>query len=307
MAARFGSGGNASSPRLLLVTFSGEPGEAVPRTRTPYPTGVEYRATDSHPGSEYRRSTDRCRYGSVVARLQASRNQEVGLNDLPPDDSGHPVATAFKLFLQQPAFPCVAAKAGLSRDQFTFVVARDLRSGWDDLRVYPALLAFVSRYRRDRARFSSFVVLFEGPATLSEAKFEHHLWARLQSLSDKDAWLGLPYDDRVESLPDDPHFSISFGGEAFFVVGLHPTASRKARRFETPAMVFNLHDQFEQLRADGRYDVLRQRIGERDVRYSGSTNPMLAAHGEISEARQYSGRVVEDGWVCPLRPRVVDS
>ena len=89
----------------------------------------------------------------------------------------------------------------------------------------------------------------------------------LQSLSDKDAWLGLPYDDRVEPLPDDPHFSISFGGEAFFVVGLHPTASRKARRFETPAMVFNLHDQFEQLRADGRYDVLRQRIGERDVRY----------------------------------------
>src|SRR5215203_3266851 len=172
MAARFGSGGNASSPRLLLVTVSGEPGEAVPRTRTPYPTGMEYRATDSHPGSEYRRSTDRCRYGSVVARLQASRNQEVGLNDLPPDDSGHPLATAFKLFLQQPAFPCVAAKAGLSRDQFTFVVARDLRSGWDDLRVYPALLAFVSRYRRNRARFSSFIVLFEGPATLSEAKFD---------------------------------------------------------------------------------------------------------------------------------------
>src|SRR5829696_7504701 len=201
MAARFGSGGNASSPRLLLVTVSGEPGEAVPRTRTPYPTRVEYRATDSHPGSEYRRSTDRCRYGSVVARLQASRNQEVGLNDLPPDDSGHPLATAFKLFLQQPAFPCVAAKAGLSRDQFTFVVARDLRSGCDDLRVYPALLAFVSRYRRNRARFSSFVVLFEGPATLSEAKFEHHLWARLQSLSDKNAWLGLPYDDRVDLDP----------------------------------------------------------------------------------------------------------
>src|SRR5215204_5613756 len=189
---------------------------------------MEYRATDSHPGSEYRRSTDRCRYGSVVARLQASRNQEVGLNDLPPDDSGHPLATAFKLFLQQPAFPCVAAKAGLSRDQFTFVVARDLRSGWDDLRVYPALLAFVSRYRRNRARFSSFVVLFEGPATLSEAKFEHHLWARLQSLSDKDAWLGLPYDDRVESLPDDPHFSSVLAVRRFsWSVSTRPQVERR--------------------------------------------------------------------------------
>src|SRR3712207_3626519 len=91
------------------------------------------------------------------SEVASSKDQEVGLDDLLPDDSGHPLATAFKLFVQQPAFPCVAAKAGLSRDQFTFVVARDLTSGWDDLRVYPALLAFVSRYRRTRRRFSSFV------------------------------------------------------------------------------------------------------------------------------------------------------
>jgi len=30
---------------------------------------------------------------------------------------------------------------------------------------------------------------------------------------------------------------------------------------------------------------------------------MLAAHGEASEARQYSGRAVEADWVCPFRPR----
>jgi hypothetical protein len=27
---------------------------------------------------------------------------------------------------------------------------------------------------------------------------------------------------------------------------------------------------------------------------------MLARHGELSEARQYSGRVVEEGWRCPF-------
>ena len=171
----------------------------------------------------------------------------------PRDDADHPLARSFRHFLQDPEFPCVGAKSALSRDQIKIVVARDITSGWDDLRIYPALLAFVSWYKRAPGLFRSFAVIFETPTILSEADFERHLWARVQSFSDKDTWLGLPYDERVQAHPDDPHFSLSFGGEAFFVVGLHPNASRKARRFEAPALVFNLHDQFEQLRADGRY------------------------------------------------------
>jgi len=95
----------------------------------------------------------------------------------------------------------------------------------------------------------------------------------------------------------------SFGEEAFFIVGLHPRASRPARRFERPVLVFNLHDQFEQLREQGRYERMRAKIIERDVALAGSPNPMLARHGTISEARQYSGRnVAEAGWVCPFNP-----
>ena len=105
--------------------------------------------------------------------------------------------------------------------------------------------------------------------------------------------------------PDDPYFSLSFGGEAFFVVGLHPKASRPARRFEHPTMVFNLHDQFEMLRRQDRYEKLRTTILDRDVKLAGDVNPMLASHGTISEARQYSGRAVPEGWVCPFnRPDV---
>jgi FPC/CPF motif-containing protein YcgG len=91
--------------------------------------------------------------------------------------------------------------------------------------------------------------------------------------------------------------------EGFFVVGLHPRASRLARRFETPAMVFNLHGQFETLRADGRYERLRDAILERDLAASGSINPMLAQHGTSSSARQYSGRVVGGDWRCPFSGR----
>ena len=60
------------------------------------------------------------------------------------------------------------------------------------------------------------------------------------------------------------------------MVGLHPGASRPARRFDRPALVFNLHDQFEQLRANGMYDKMRSTILARDVKLAGDVNPMLA-------------------------------
>ena len=127
------------------------------------------------------------------------------------------------------------------------------------------------------------------------------MWDRIQSLADKDSWRGQDYDGSVSPHPDDPKFSLSFGGQAFFVVGLHPNASRPARRFPRPTLVFNLHDQFERLRAEGRYEKMRDKIIERDVALAGEPNPMLARHGEASEARQYSGRVVDDAWACPFR------
>ena len=127
------------------------------------------------------------------------------------------------------------------------------------------------------------------------------MWERIQSFADKDDWRGQPYAGNVSSDPEDPHFSLSFGGEAFFVVGLHPNASRPARRFPRPVLVFNLHDQFERLRDEGRYERMREAILERDIKLAGDVNPMLARHGEASEARQYSGRIVDDDWECPFR------
>lgn len=227
---------------------------------------------------------------------------------LPRDDRDHPRARAFRAFIGEADFPCVGAKSALSRGGMRVLVARSLTSSWDDMRIYPALLAFAARYRARPDLFQSLAVVFEGPDAgdpdaLSEEAFERHLWERLQSLADKDAWLGHAWDRRVAADPGSPHFSLSFAGEAFFVVGLHPGASRPARRFSSPAVVFNPRQQFEQLREAGRYEKLRASILERDVALSGSVNPMLARHGEASEARQYSGRAVDEGWRCPFRPR----
>ena len=222
--------------------------------------------------------------------------------DAASPDSGHPLAERFRDFVRQPGFSCVGAKSALSRNQLHILVARDIRSSWDDLRILPELQDFAERHEREPKLFQSFVVLFEGPDEITEELFERHLWERVQSLSDKDRWLGQRYDVRVSPDPDSPHFSLSFGGQAFFVVGLHPGASRLARRFERPALVFNLHDQFERLRADGLYPRLRDTILDRDLALNGTRNPMLAPFGENSEARQYSGRAVDDDWRCPFSP-----
>ena len=197
--------------------------------------------------------------------------------------------------------PCVGAKSALANDMLRVVEARDLTSGWNDLEIHRELLGWARAYKADPAGLRSLAVVFHEPGGLDEQAFEQALWARVQSLADKDAWKGMPYDPRVCAEPDNAHFSLSFGGEAFFVIGLHPQASRPARRFHKPALVFNLHDQFERLRADGRYERMRERILDRDRELAGSINPMLARHGEASEAAQYSGRLVEDDWTCPFR------
>jgi FPC/CPF motif-containing protein YcgG len=198
------------------------------------------------------------------------------------------------------AFPCVGAKSAMAKGTLDVLACSRIDSAWDDVRIHDSLMRLAENYRRDRAMYRSFAVIFDGPGDLSEAQFERALWQRVQSLSDKDVWRGQDYDARVSADPDNPHFSLSFGGEAFFIVGLHPRASRPARRFDRPTLVFNLHDQFERLRAEGKYETMREKILVRDEALAGSRNPMLARHGAASEARQYSGRQVDDRWACPF-------
>ena len=210
---------------------------------------------------------------------------------------------AIAAMISQPQFPCVGAKSALARDNLKVIAGHSLDSNWDDLAIHRALLAWAREYRDSTEGLRSLAVIFDGPLDLSETEFENLLWARIQSLADKDAWLGQNYDARVSADPKDPHFSLSFGGEAFFVIGLHPNASRPARRFSHPMLVFNLHDQFEQLREQGTYEKMRETILARDEKLAGDINPMLATYGESSEARQYSGRQVAEDWQCPFQDR----
>lgn len=206
----------------------------------------------------------------------------------------------FRDIIKQADFPCVGAKSALAQGTLSIIHARGIASSCSDSYVHRELVEWSNAFGADPTGLRSLAVIFDEPARLSEREFESALWQRIQSLSDKDHRLGHEVAPCVSANPDDPHFSLSFGGQAYFVVGLHPRASRLARRFSRPAMVFNLHDQFVRLREEGRYERMRETILARDEEFAGSPNPMIARHGEVSEARQYSGRRVGSAWQCPF-------
>lgn len=209
-----------------------------------------------------------------------------------------------RAFIQAADFPCVGAKSALARGELTTGHYEDITSSANDLELRNDLQVFISRLDRTGPVVQSFTAIFRNPSDLSEEEFEKALWNRLQCLHNLDAVAGSSWADQTSSDPASPHFSVSLGGEAFFVIGLHPGASRPARRFGFPALVFNSHAQFERLREDGRFETMKQIIRQRECSATGSINPMLNDYGERSEARQYSGREVADDWLCPFRSKV---
>lgn len=206
-------------------------------------------------------------------------------------------------FLDSQAYPCVGAKSALRKQQITFRQYGPMTEATHDRDILNDIYSFIAAYRESGSLFQSFIMAFTGPDFATERHFEQALWQRLQKLHDLDQ-KQFDWDDRVAVDPDEAGFSFSLGGEAFFIIGLHPGASRASRRFAHPALVMNMHDQFERLRADGRYDRMREVIRERDEAFCGSPNPVLRNFGEQSEARQYSGRDVSADWKCPFRPRL---
>lgn len=208
---------------------------------------------------------------------------------------------AFERHIRADEFPCVGAKSALARGQLTIFQGAEISSATKDLDIKQALDAFGRRLATDTALLQSFVVLFaKSRAPMSERAFETALWDRIQCLHNLDVATGHDWKEGVSSDPNSPHFSMSLGEQAYFVVGLHPGASRPARRFPCPALVFNSHQQFESLRQDGLYDKMKSIVRERDEALAGEINPMLDDFGTSSEARQYSGRDTEADWRCPF-------
>ena len=197
-----------------------------------------------------------------------------------------------------PEYPCLGARSVFKRERATVVLHDDLEAPETAGALLEQLREYAATVDPEEG-FVSFVAGFRGPEVRDEKHFEEMLWALLQRLHDVDEQ---PWAPEVSADPNDPHFAFSVAGTPFFIVGLHPKASREARRMPLPVLVFNLHEQFESLREEGGFERMRDTIRRRDEELLGSINPMVCDHGETSAARQYSGRKLEKAWEAPFEP-----
>ena len=197
-------------------------------------------------------------------------------------------------------FPCVAARSAINRKSYRLGVYPGLGTIDAALAICHDLYEFSHELGRNPEQFTSFIAAFSGGQALKELEFETLLWRQLQLIHEVDG-RRFAWDSSVSHDPDDPDFSFSVGGRAFFVIGLNPAASRMARAVDHPCIVFNPHEQFEALRTSGKYDNLKNAIRQRDLAFQGSINPVLANFGQQAESRQYSGRAVPSHWKCPFQ------
>ena len=208
----------------------------------------------------------------------------------------------FHTFILDDSYPCVAARAAMSRNNIPCLVVDHMGCPKDDALILRFIYDFVARFRKAKKSLQSAAILFKEPGQTTPESFDRLFWKRLQALADLDAEK-FSYDRRVSQNPADLDFSYSLAQEAFFVIGLHPGSSRRSRQFRYPTIVFNPHVQFEEMRKLNRYEKLKHIVRDRDTKYSGSVNPMLADFGSASEVFQYSGRVYDTDWVCPLKTK----
>lgn len=196
--------------------------------------------------------------------------------------------------------PCVMANTVFLMDNYHLKVYDDITS--DDI-VAPILSDienYLENYDYESNEFETLIVCFKNNDFQTEKQFEKALWNFLQKLHNQDnkAW-----DPNVSQNPNDPNFSFSIKGKAFYIVGMHPKSSRMARQAPYCTVVFNLHWQFERLREMGTYQAVKTRIRRRDKKLQGHINPVLRDFGKDSETKQYSGRAVEPDWKCPFHTK----
>lgn len=204
----------------------------------------------------------------------------------------------FKDFIIKQKHPCIMAQTVFKMEDVTLRSFNEFGSSETAKKIIEELKLYIDTYDSDSNSFQTFIAVFPNEKEMSEIEFENKLWKQLNAIHAVDI---KPWDSEVDDDPTSSKFSFSIHGTAFYIVGMHPKSSRKARQAPYATLVFNLHHQFEKLREMGTYEQVRNRIRKRDKKLQGSINPVLTDFGDASEAMQYSGRNVNEDWKCPFQ------
>lgn len=209
----------------------------------------------------------------------------------------HAIFQDIEKFILQEGYPCVGAQAAINGKTFSIGVFKTMEEREDIKNLALGLENYIDFMEGKASNLQTYLAVFPHIIISDEVEFEKQLWNLAQNLHEIDTSEWAPSVDHDANSPD---FSFSFGGKAFFMVGMHPKSSRRARRFKYPIIAFNLQAQFDELRKKGRYEIMKKATRDREIKFDGSINPMLADFGQGSQAAQYSGRKVESNWKCPF-------
>jgi FPC/CPF motif-containing protein YcgG len=215
-------------------------------------------------------------------------------------DRSKQVEGEIKKLLTQKNYPCTPALRSFNRGEYQVGLYKGFGKGLKCADLRQDLLYYIQKQRETMSPYLTFWAVYDDPKKMTEDDFEINLWNELSFLTSEDM-RGIDWPENKNSNPDDKDFSFCLGGEAFFVVGLHPQSSRIARQFKWPTLIFNLFSQFELLKIQGSFFPAVRNSRARDTKLQGSPNPMAVKHGEVWESIQFSGKENPSSWKCPFR------
>ncbi len=227
-------------------------------------------------------------------------NTEIMNATVEASTSNKEIETEYRNFVLNDQHPCIMAKALFKMEKHHLKVYEDMTDGESLNQLIEDLNDYISQYDFDGQGFESFIASFPNNHFEDEISFEKAMWTALQTLHEVD---NCEWDQTVSDDPENPQFSFSLGGKAFYIIGMHPKSSRMARQAPYPTFVFNFHLQFDTLRDLGTYHAVRDTIRKNDEALQGTINPVLRDFGADSETKQYSGRQVEENWKCPFHKK----
>lgn len=202
----------------------------------------------------------------------------------------------FRAMMLSGAYPCLGGASAVRNGSYRFALYCDLGSPAAVRDCAHDLNLFLRDTPADAQPVAVLVAVFVGHLPGGEIGFEEALWRQLQQMHRLEAaWAGRPAPSPIrtdESDESDPGFF--FGDREFFVVGLHPSASRWARRFSWPTLIFNALTHEAVLQRRGQYERMQHAVRRRDRLLQGSVNPAI----DLPQLAQFSGRAVDTGWEC---------